>query len=122
MILDRVVSAAGDRATALRNVPGTLAIFDSHFALRPVLPGVLVLGSMGELARVLLAERTGDRWRLAGAERVRYRHFIRPGDQMHIEVKMKEFSDGLAVLGASVQVDGRVVTSAAALRMEREPA
>jgi 3-hydroxyacyl-[acyl-carrier-protein] dehydratase len=117
--LDRIASIEDDRATALRNVPQTLTIFDTHFALRPVLPGVLVLGSMGELAQVLLAEQTGHQWRLAGAERVRYRHFIQPGDQMEIEVQMKELSHGQAVLGAKVRVDGRVVTSAGSLRMER---
>lgn len=114
--LDRiVVLEPGNRASALRNVPNTLSIFDSHFPLQPVLPGVLVLGSMGELARVLL----GGRWRLAGADRVRYRHFIQPGDQMEIEVQMREQDGDHAVLGATVTVDGRLVTSARALRMAR---
>jgi 3-hydroxyacyl-[acyl-carrier-protein] dehydratase len=116
--IDRILSIEHDRATALRNVPNTLAIFDSHFPLQPVLPGVLVLGSMGELARILLMQQTGHQWRLAGAERVRYRHFIQPGDQMEIEVQMKELSDGLAVLGAKVKVEGRLVTSAGSLRLE----
>ncbi|MBO3749434.1 hypothetical protein J5X84_25425 [Streptosporangiaceae bacterium NEAU-GS5] len=116
--LDRIVSVEPGRgATALRNVPQTLAIFDSHFPLRPVLPGVLVLGSMGELAAVLLREQTGRTWRLAGAERVRYRHFIQPGDQMRIEVDLKRLDDAEATLGATVTVDGRTVTSARTLRM-----
>ena len=116
--LDRIVSVEPGRgATALRNVPQTLTIFDSHFPLRPVLPGVLVLGSMGELAGVLLREQTGRAWRLAGAERVRYRHFIQPGDQMEIEVDLKELDDAEATLGATVKVDGKTVTSARTLRM-----
>jgi 3-hydroxyacyl-[acyl-carrier-protein] dehydratase len=122
--LDRVLALEpGECARALRNVPNTLSLFDSHFPLRPVLPGVLVLGSMGELARVLLARSPGGAWRLAGAERVRYRHFVRPGDQMEIEVRMREQVGGEAVLSATVRVEEKVVTSARALRMVRtEPA
>jgi 3-hydroxyacyl-[acyl-carrier-protein] dehydratase len=116
--LDRVVSVEPGRgAVALRNVPQTLAIFDTHFPLRPVLPGVLVLGSIGVLAGLLLAEQTGRSWRLAGAERVRYRHFVRPGDQLRIAVRLKELRDGEAVLTADVTVDGRTVTSARTIMM-----
>ena len=46
--LDRVLAVEpGECARALRNVPNTLSFFDSHFPLRPVLPGVMVIGSMG---------------------------------------------------------------------------
>ena len=33
----------GKRATALRNVPNTLVIFETHFPRFPVMPGVLIL-------------------------------------------------------------------------------
>ena len=53
--LDRIVSIEpGKGAKALRNVPTTLAIFDTHFPRKPVLPGVLIIGSIGELAAALL--------------------------------------------------------------------
>ena len=116
--LDRIVSVQpGVGATALRNVPQSLAIFDSHFPNRPVLPGVLVLGSMAELAKILLSAESGGEWRLTGADRVRYRHFIQPGDQMEIEVEIKEPGPDQVVLAASVKVDGKLVTSVKALRM-----
>jgi 3-hydroxyacyl-[acyl-carrier-protein] dehydratase len=126
--LDRVVGIEpGHRATGVRNVPHTLAIFDSHFPRRPVLPGVLVLGSMVELARALLAEpgatqatapRTiGKAWHLTRADRIRYRHFIEPGDQMEIEVELTHLDERQATLKAVVKVDGKVVTSAGTLVM-----
>lgn len=118
--LDRVVRVEpGRRATALRNVPNTLAIFDSHFPRRPVLPGVLVLGSMAELAKVLLAERESGTWYLARADRIRYRHFIEPGDQMEIEVEVKDLGEQQATFRAAVRIDGRLVTSAGTLVMAR---
>jgi 3-hydroxyacyl-[acyl-carrier-protein] dehydratase len=115
--LDRVVSVEpGASATGIRNVPNTLAIFDSHFPRFPVLPGVLILGSLGALAGVLLEEETGKPWRLAGAERVGFRHFVQPGDQMELSVQLKERSDDEATLSGEVKVDGKVVTRARKLR------
>ena len=118
--LDRIVSVEpGREAKAVRNVTNTLAILDSHFPRFPVMPGVLILGSMGELASVLLREQTGAEWRLAGAKQIRYRHFVRPGDQMEITVQVKDVGDDVAVLKGDVTVDGRPVTTARELRMAR---
>jgi 3-hydroxyacyl-[acyl-carrier-protein] dehydratase len=111
--LDRIVSVEpGESATALRNVPNTLAIFDTHFPRFPVLPGVLMLGSLGALAAELLAADTDQRWRLSGAERVAFRHFVQPGDQLELTVKLSQRSDTEALLSGEVSVDGRVVVRA----------
>jgi 3-hydroxyacyl-[acyl-carrier-protein] dehydratase len=122
---DRLVSVEpGVSAEAIRNVPNTLAIFDSHFPRFPVLPGVLALGTLGSLAATLLAEENGGSWRLAQAKQVGFRHFVQPGDQMELSVKVAERSDDEAVLSGEVKVDGRVVIRARKLRMvrrEKEP-
>ena len=116
--LDRITSVEpGASASAIRNVPNTLAIFDSHFPRFHVLPGVLILGSLGELAAHLLSEETGTGWRLAGAGQVGFRHFVQPGDQMELTVQLKERTDDAATLSGDVKVDGKVVTRARVLRM-----
>ena len=118
---DRLVSIEpGASATAIRNVPNTLAIFDSHFPRFHVLPGVLILGTMGTLAAHLLAEDTGHSWRLAGANQVGFRHFVQPGDQLELTVELKERGEEEAVLSAEARVEGRVVTRARKLRMVPE--
>ena len=117
--LDRILSIEpGSRATAIRNVPNTLAIFDSHFPRFPVMPGVLMLGSLGALAAKLLEEETGGKWRLAGGGQIGFRHFVQPGDQMEITVELKERSDTAATLSGEVKVDGKLVIRARQLRME----
>jgi 3-hydroxyacyl-[acyl-carrier-protein] dehydratase len=116
--LDRIVSIEpGKGAKALRNVPMTLAIFDTHFPRKPVLPGVLIIGSIGELAAALLREQTGKDWKLAGLARVSFRHFVQPGDQMEISVDLKEVGEATATLAASVKVDGKAVTTVRQVRM-----
>jgi 3-hydroxyacyl-[acyl-carrier-protein] dehydratase len=119
--VDRVLSLEpGKGARGIRNVPNTLSILDSHFPRFPVLPGVMILGSLGELAGLLLQDQTGRPWRLAGAEQVRYRHFVQPGDQMELAVELKELSEDAAVFSATVKVEGKLMTSARQLRMVPE--
>jgi 3-hydroxyacyl-[acyl-carrier-protein] dehydratase len=121
--LDRIVSLEpGQQAVAVRNVPNTLAIFDSHFPRFPVLPGVLILGSLGELAATLLQESVGGVWRLAGADAVRYRHFVQPGDELELTLELKETSEDTAVCTATARVDGRPVTTVRRLHLERRGA
>jgi 3-hydroxyacyl-[acyl-carrier-protein] dehydratase len=114
--LDRVVRVGDGEAEAIRNVPNTLAILDSHFPRFPVMPGVLILGSLGTLCAELLEQETGRRWRLSGADRVGFRHFVSPGDQMQLTVKLKDLGEDEATLTGEVSVDGQVVTRARKLR------
>jgi 3-hydroxyacyl-[acyl-carrier-protein] dehydratase len=116
--LDRVVRLEDEEAEAIRNVPNTLAIFDSHFPRFHVLPGVLMLGSLGVLCGELLERRTGRPWRLKGADRVAFRHFVQPGDQLVLTVKLKEVGDGEATLSGEAAVEGKVVLRARRLRAE----
>jgi len=116
--LDRIVQIDPEKgAVALRNIPNTLTIFDSHFPRFPVVPGVLILGSLAELAGRLLTQRTGKTWRLARAEQVRFRHFVQPGDQITLSVDLKEFSPTAAVFAGSVKVEDKVVSTARKMRM-----
>jgi 3-hydroxyacyl-[acyl-carrier-protein] dehydratase len=109
----------GKRARAIRNVPMTLAIFDSHFPRQETMPGVLILGTMGKVAKALL-EHDGGVWRLAGAGALGFRHWVGPGDTMEIAVTLKSRDEHEAILTSEVKVDGKLVTRARKLRMVHE--
>jgi 3-hydroxyacyl-[acyl-carrier-protein] dehydratase len=114
--VDRVVRVDEDEAEAIRNVPNTLAIFDTHFPRFHVLPGVLMLGSLGVLCGELLEQRTGKPWRLEGADRVGFRHFVQPGDQLKLSVKLKDLGDDEATLTGEASVGDKLVLRARKLR------
>jgi 3-hydroxyacyl-[acyl-carrier-protein] dehydratase len=109
--IDKVLEMDPEKgARGLRNVPNTLDIFDSHFPRFPVLPGVLILGSLGELAERHLELKTRQRWRLARATTIQFRLFVQPGDQMLLAVDLKEFSATSALYSATVKVNDKAVT------------
>lgn len=106
--LDRVLSIAADEGRALRNVPNTLAVLETHFPRFPVLPGVLILESLVELA----SRVAGPGWRLSGAEQLRFRRYVRPGDQMELAVRVRERTEAAVSLSGEVAVDGQIVMTA----------
>jgi 3-hydroxyacyl-[acyl-carrier-protein] dehydratase len=110
----------GREAVAIRNVPGTLSLFDSHFPRFPVLPGVVLLHGIAQLAAVALGGPAGV-WTLSGAEVIRFRHFIRPGDQALITVTVQSQDGAGATCAASVDVEGRTVATARRIRLVRVP-
>jgi 3-hydroxyacyl-[acyl-carrier-protein] dehydratase len=116
--LDRLLEIEdGVRAIAVRNVPSTLPILDSHFPRFPVLPGVLLLESMISAATLVAG---GDGWRLRSAHAVRFRHFVRPGDQVVISASALNVEDAVMELTAAAEVEGRVVATARRLVLERD--
>lgn len=116
--LDRITNIdPGKRSQALQNVPHTLSFFSTHFPRFPVVPGVLLLGNFADLAARMLHEQTGQQWKLAGAQRVRFIHFVKPGDQMEVEVELKKLSIESALFSGTIEVDGQVVVTARQIRL-----
>lgn len=111
---DRILEQTSTSILAVRNVPATLEVFDHHFPRFPVLPGVLILDSLYGLAETLLTAATGLAWSPSAAERIRYRHYVRPGDQLHLRFDLAAPVDtgATSVIGkAAADVGGRPVTT-----------
>jgi 3-hydroxyacyl-[acyl-carrier-protein] dehydratase len=120
--LDEIVEVfPGLRATAFTNVPHTLSVLDTHFPRFPVLPGVLILDTLAQVAAVALgaADESPERWGLAEARRIRFPHYVTPGDRMETTVDIAEVTGDTALCTGTVRVDGRPVTTVRVLRMAR---
>jgi 3-hydroxyacyl-[acyl-carrier-protein] dehydratase len=112
---------AGRSAQGFCNVPLSLAVFDTHFPRLPVLPGMLVLDALVELAARCLNPQAPEVWSPAALERLRFREMVRPGDQLLLEVEVRDLTDSRATVSGSARVGDRVVTSIKRLEMERLP-
>lgn len=111
-VLDRCdVEEPGRRASAVRHVPASLELFNSHFPRMAVLPGVIVLGCLARVGERLLQDSFGGEWTLARAHRIRYRHFVQPGDELNLQVELIEHDGDVAVFAATASVAGKSVTT-----------
>jgi UDP-N-acetylglucosamine acyltransferase len=107
----------GRRIVALKNVSANEPYFAGHFPDRPIMPGVLICEAMTQVAGLVAkagAEnvRHGASMQLLELRRVRFRHPVVPGDQLHIEVAALAQEARVWKMRGTARVEGRVVADA----------
>jgi UDP-3-O-[3-hydroxymyristoyl] N-acetylglucosamine deacetylase/3-hydroxyacyl-[acyl-carrier-protein] dehydratase len=116
LLIDRVIEIEGyQRAVALKNVSINEPYFEGHFPDKPLMPGVLQLEAMAQLAGVLLLrklEHTGKLAVLWSIDKVKLRAPVEPGDQLRIEVETIRMKGELAQVRGRGSVAGKAVCEA----------
>lgn len=116
LLIDRVLEIEGyQRAVAIKNVSINEPYFVGHFPDKPLMPGVLQLEAMAQLAGVLLLrklEHTGKLAVLWSIDKVKLRAPVEPGDQLRIEVETVRMKGEMAQVRGSGSVAGRPVCEA----------
>jgi UDP-3-O-[3-hydroxymyristoyl] N-acetylglucosamine deacetylase/3-hydroxyacyl-[acyl-carrier-protein] dehydratase len=116
LLIDRVIEIDGyQRAVGLKNVTINEPYFQGHFPQKPLMPGVLQLEALAQLAGVLLLrklEHTGKLAVLMGIDKVKLRAPVSPGDQLRLEVETMRMRGGIGKVRGNGTVAGKVVCEA----------
>lgn len=116
LMIDRVIEVEGfRRAVGIKNVTINEDYFQGHWPEKPVMPGVLQLEAIAQLAGVLLQrklEHTGKLVVLASMDKVRFRGIVVPGDQLRIVVETLRLNKSRGQVQGYTKVGRRVVAEA----------
>lgn len=116
LLIDRVIEVDGyRRAAGVKNVTINEPYFQGHWPGAPVMPGVLILEAMAQLAGVLLLrklENTGKLGVLIGLDGVRMRGTVSPGDQLRVEVEALRMRGDFGQVLGRAKVGGKLVCEA----------
>jgi len=119
LLVDRIEELEPERIVGIKNVTITEPFFPGHFPDFPVMPGVLIIESMAQVAGVLVLSQIPDRKNklvlLATIEEAKFRRPVRPGDQLRIEMKVAKRKASIAKMFGTATVDGVVVAEATML-------
>ena len=116
LMIDRIKEIdPGKRIVALKNVSANEPHFQGHFPGRPIMPGVLILEAMAQLAGLLLLRRLENTGKLAmlwSIDQVRFRRAVVPGDQLRIEIEATKVRSKMGQGAAVAKVGNHKVAEA----------
>ena len=106
----------GRRLVAVKNVTVNEEFFQGHFPGSPLMPGVLMIEALTQVAAVLLlaqstAPRTARVW-LRGVDNAKFRRQVVPGDRLRLEVQLGRCRTGLARAHATAFTADQTVAEA----------
>lgn len=111
LLVDRVVELEpGRRAVGLKNVTVNEPFFPGHFPGYPVMPGVLIVEALAQVAAVCVLSLEEYRGRLplfAGIDGARFRRQVLPGDVLRLEVEILQLRGRVGKCRGVASVDGR---------------
>jgi beta-hydroxyacyl-ACP dehydratase FabZ len=116
LLVDRIEELETERVVGIKNVTVNEPFFAGHFPDYPVMPGVLIIEAMAQVAGVLVLSGIPDRKNklvlLAGVDGAKFRKPVRPGDQLRMEMKVLRSRATMAKVSGIATVNGVVVAEA----------
>ena len=114
LMVDRVVEFDGElKATGVKAVTINEPYFQGHFPGHPVMPGVLQLEAMAQVASIVMMRRTENEGKIGyfmSADEVKFRKPVMPGDTLFIECELTSAKKRLGKASCRCLVNGEVVS------------
>lgn len=116
VLVDAVLShEPGVRMVAVKNVTVNEEFFQGHFPGTPLMPGVLLIESLAQVASFLLLDGTPgsrDRLTLRGVDNAKFRKQVVPGDRLELDVRVAARRGSLVRVQAVATGNGQIVAEA----------
>jgi len=115
-MVDRVLRFEDDnKAVGLKLVTINEPYFAGHFPDHPIMPGVLQIEAMAQLASILLLRNTENAGKLGyfmSVDKAKFRKPVMPGDTLMIQVELTKSRGKIGKAAGQCLVNGEVVSEA----------
>lgn len=116
LMVDRIIDLTEDlKAVGVKSVSINEPYFQGHFPGHPVMPGVLQLEAMAQVASVVMMRKTENAGKIGyfmSADGVKFRKPVLPGDTLFIHVEMTKAKKSLGKASCKCTVNDEVVSEA----------
>ncbi len=115
LMVDRVVDFEGNsKCTGIKNVTMNEPFFQGHFPGHPVMPGVLQVEAMAQVASIVLLRKPENQGKIGyfmSADKVKWRKPVLPGDTLFIEAEILKIRRSIGHALCRCLVNGEIVSS-----------
>lgn len=117
LLVDRITELEPDkRVVGVKNVTINEQFFQGHFPGMPVMPGVLIIECMAQVAGVMIykdVQEPKDKLiYFTGIEKARFRRPVVPGDQLRVEMNLLNRRNNFGKLQGRATVEGKLAAEA----------
>jgi 3-hydroxyacyl-[acyl-carrier-protein] dehydratase len=125
LLVDRIIDVQPNVSiTGIKNVTINEPYFQGHFPGQPIMPGVLMIEAMAQVAGVL-AFSSGVEAKsvfFMSIEKAKFRKPVIPGDQLRLEIKVMQQRGNVWRFSGTARVDDKVAaeTDFTAMVTDRE--
>ena len=116
--MDQVTEVTENAIVGYKNVSINEEFMQGHFPGYPIMPGVLIVEAMAQISGVLgfimndEKPRAGSLFLFAGAEKIRFKKQVVPGDQLVLKSELLMQKRGIYKYLCTASVDGMVAATA----------
>ncbi|UCD80257.1 MAG: beta-hydroxyacyl-ACP dehydratase [Desulfobacterales bacterium] len=110
LFVDKILELEkGKRAVMVKNVSNSEDYFTHHFPDFPVMPGALMVEALEQAAGILISYSLDFKALavLLQVENAKFRGVIRPGDQLLLEVVLREMTETSATVAAKIRLENK---------------
>lgn len=116
LLVDRIIEIQpGQRAVGIKNVTANEPFFQGHFPEMPIMPGVLIVEALAQLAGCMMVYENNDNQGklgvFTGIDNFRFRKQVVPGDVLKLETELIATKRGLVKVRAQASVDEQVAAT-----------
>jgi 3-hydroxyacyl-[acyl-carrier-protein] dehydratase len=119
LMVDRIIELEhGKRCVGIKNVSINEPFFQGHFPGHPVMPGVLIVEAMAQVAGIMAYLASDDKTKkkvsyFMSIDSAKFRKPVFPGDQLRIEIETTLNRRGIWGVNGKAYVAETLVTEAA---------
>ena len=111
LLVDRVIKLEPNYGMGIKNVTANEPFFNGHFPQKFVMPGVLIVEALAQLAGLVWYKQsnvTGAITFLTGIDGVRFREQVTPGAQLILEARLIKQKARLIIVEATAKIGEKV--------------
>lgn len=115
LLVDRILEIEPEKkAVGIKNVTINEPFFEGHFPGNPIMPGVLIVEAMAQVAGLMAFASgvQGDTVYFMSIEKAKFRRPVVPGDQLRLEITRTQQRGNVWKFAGVTTVDGKLVAEA----------